>query len=419
MSELALELVEHIASFLEGDVRSLRKASLVSSRFGEPFQKLLFSELRLEVESPEYGYLWRSYPGKKLLTLLQSPRIGSYVKSITISDGPSYGWGHDHTWIADDADLPKALRLLPLDRFTKLTINGVWFGLLPPATKNAIAALCSSPSLVSLFINDAPIDFINFCGPSVVNFVCRNTDTSLDLLEKRTTECGWRLQTMALYRHWELCEIIGFLMLEPNQVGLVGLKKLHVDISTREWDDYGAVQTLLRHCARTLEVFSFFTYKDDYGSETWNCIDLSGLPNLRQLSFCGTYSFRSTNRGCHPLPKFVKQLAEAASSTLLEHVRIYMDGFDSVGGVREEDQDQDELDGEGFDAKALHPEPWQRLDALLTGTRFPNMKRVEVLLSDAQMDVYDCQERIEEFLSGLRRRGMLEVTPTSDGYNPF
>ncbi|KAG2003633.1 hypothetical protein CC2G_004222 [Coprinopsis cinerea AmutBmut pab1-1] len=165
MLQLPEDISLHILKQLDvdSDEPTIRNASLVSTAFREPCQKLLFSTLRLKPPK-SFKSTYRYTPGARLLRLLKSsPVIMGYIQGITIIDSTPGSGADQPSWLSLDGRLAEALNQLSFTKIRRFELAMEyrlhWNHLNAPIQKT-ILAICRSPSLVSLSLTCAPIGLV-------------------------------------------------------------------------------------------------------------------------------------------------------------------------------------------------------------------------------------------------------------------
>ncbi|KAG2003626.1 hypothetical protein CC2G_004215 [Coprinopsis cinerea AmutBmut pab1-1] len=170
LTSLPPEILAYILEQLDREF--MPSTSLVHSKLREPSQRHFFSRLTLSPSGPGTNTGQTRYaPGKALLELFNSnPIIAGYPTAIAIAQ---YRKG----WLSEDPMIADALNCLSINRIKSFSyvvqsspgrLESVDdLTELPPATQAAIVKICSSPSLESLSLWNAPISMVRAAGRSV------------------------------------------------------------------------------------------------------------------------------------------------------------------------------------------------------------------------------------------------------------
>ncbi|TFK18763.1 hypothetical protein FA15DRAFT_675071 [Coprinopsis marcescibilis] len=408
MDQLPAELVSHVVRHLSNDPSSLRAASQVSSRLLEPTQRILFRKLELRRprhhfdEFPAHGRDYR--PGAALLAIFkQSPHLATYTKDISIRN-------HVFTrvnfwsgvidvpgWLGLDNDLPLALELIPIGGVKSVTMEGLspW-NVLPEATKQVLANILRSPSLLVLEINYAPIHLLNLCGPSVIKFKTEYLEDPIThepfdgLPTQPEQESPMRLQAIGISFQPAENSFIK-LLLDPNS---------HFDISglnvleTTEMDVALFLGPLIKICAASLRILSFEAPQE----QTDLNLNLSGCVSLEEVVVRGMLIDPEPEiEGMHCVFPLMEALESIPSCAPLECINIRIHHSTT---------------------QPIKAEPWMELDNFLSlriPNRLPSLARIVVYVQWIRLihGVFSADEvksQYEGSLPKLLRLGLLNVT---------
>ena len=174
MTPLAPELIAQVTSHLlpDKDVRTLRAGSLVCALFRPIFQEALWSRVELD----DYNWMRNqdrkrknrrkpgSYaPGALLLRVLQdSPRLLTYIKTLTIRETQGVSWAQQDPLIID------TLHYISQGRVQGFTCRLM---LMPTSEANcpedlgkALSLIFSMPTLAKLTVINVPLRFLDLSG---------------------------------------------------------------------------------------------------------------------------------------------------------------------------------------------------------------------------------------------------------------
>ncbi|TFK18374.1 hypothetical protein FA15DRAFT_675346 [Coprinopsis marcescibilis] len=395
--EIPAELVQQIIGYLEDDEESLRLVSLVSSKFKDHCQRIIFS--KVQFQHPWNAPIGPRYsPGKRLLSLLQkSPEIGTYFRDLTIDGGCTDDV--EESWVAQDLDFSAALKLIPPTSIRRLRISNVWWDDLPGPAKESISTIARSTSLHTLVICECPVDLLSVCGPSLkhletyslTNF--RPSGRKPAMVE-RDSSFGLETLTLLSSQYGPPRIEMDYLLNDANRTGISNLKRLRLMFSNML--HYPAVMPLLEKATSLTSLLVFQSSKPDCKPT----LDLAVLPSLQMLSMRG-----HVMEDHHPITALLKLLRTASPSTPLTYIHTYT----------------------CCNSRPLYVDPWKPLDEFLADNhkgQLPKLSRLHIRLFSYKGDRKAIMDRLEGALPYSKQAGILEISIDTEvkqysNYEPF
>ncbi|TFK28657.1 hypothetical protein FA15DRAFT_753342 [Coprinopsis marcescibilis] len=404
MLELPTELVQQILGNLAHDKPTLMSTSLASPTFRDICQQMLFKEIKFT----SAVFCDQILPGAKLLPILKgSPRIVSYIQSVSISDGHIIRQNYRPvaaSRLANDSDFAGVLNLLSLQgRVKDISLSNLRWSKLPSTTRKAISVLCRSRSIQTASIESSPFQLTGLFGQSL-----KNLKISLSVSESCSPLAGSPLekasppsQLQSLYISLcnfrgqpKLTKVVDFLLNPAAMIELHGLRDLYINrgsMTGEGSDTYhpDAVKRLLSACGSSLETF---TFEAEGNPIQQVALDLSPLTNLRKI--CIGWSDTGIMRG------FTQIIEAVPLETPLEIVHMYhaaMKPCDPVDHIAESWTNLDKacarLHEHGHLAKVLFNSSMHYATTLVTedardaiANALPRLRRLEILDIDISVE---------------------------------
>ncbi|KAH6887861.1 hypothetical protein BKA70DRAFT_1573337, partial [Coprinopsis sp. MPI-PUGE-AT-0042] len=398
MPQLPPELISKVAKELlsDGDLSSLRAASLGCVLFRNLFQEALWSNLELDDFKESRGRsrkhkTKKAYaPGEKLLQVLQeSPVLVSYIRTLDIRETQGVNW----TCI--DPRLPEVLRLIALAGKVQTILCRLMeldSPTIPKTLEEGLTHVFGMSSLVRVEVSNVPTTLLCFTSFNLKYLI-------IDLDKERSQDLPPPPPAMPS-RH-QLPSIVDlripthcsrFLTDASSRVDLRGLKELTITRSETSPHSDRRTQTLpgdtnklLTMCGPSLTELSLekdVLYIDEP-------IDVSPLENLRIFNMDA--SPRTKGFPESYLKRMVKLLETLPPrDNALQTVHIY-------DGVLNE----------------LGSKSWNLLDRLLSdSSRFPELRRVVVHVCYSEDALLKDWPKVEPHLSKLLAAGKVVAHET-------
>ncbi|TFK28654.1 hypothetical protein FA15DRAFT_753339 [Coprinopsis marcescibilis] len=342
MLELPTELVQEIMGNLAYNRPTLMSSALVSPTFRDVCQQMLFVELTF----PSILFCDQILLGARILPILKaSPRIVSYIQSVSISDGPILQRNYRPvaaSRLADDSDFAEVLNLLSLQgRVKNISFSDLRWSKLPSTTRNTICVLCRSRSIQTASIRTSPFQLTGLFGQSLKHLtISLSVSEFCSLLASSPLETATppsQLQSL----HISLCNfpgqstltnIVNFLLDPAATIGIHGLRDLYIKRGPMigggsDMYDPDAVKRLMSACGSSVETFAFEAHGNPIQQAA---LDLSLLTNLRKVSIC----WSDTGR----IQGFVQIIEAVPLETPLEILHIHhatLQSYDPVEPIAE------------------------------------------------------------------------------------
>ncbi|TFK28653.1 hypothetical protein FA15DRAFT_665100 [Coprinopsis marcescibilis] len=278
---------------LAHDKPTLMTTALASLTFRDICQRMLFTELAIT----HILFYHQKLPGARLLPILKgSPRIVSYIQSISISGGSPFQLDNRPSRLAEDSDLAEVLHLLSLQgRVNSISLSDLRWSKLPSTTRNTISVLCRSRSIQKASVRRSPVQLAGLFGQSLKHLTISLSISSLlslpanSSLELSTPASQLQSLHIVLWRfpdQSKLPEIVDFLLDPTTAIGVQVLRDLRIiqapaPLSGARHGPYDpSLQRLLSACGSSLETFTFTAPANPVQSVI---LDLSPLTNLRKI----------------------------------------------------------------------------------------------------------------------------------------
>ncbi|TFK26598.1 hypothetical protein FA15DRAFT_272385 [Coprinopsis marcescibilis] len=399
------ELLWHILGYLQADKPSLCSASLISSLFRVPCQKLLFPSLALRSPASDFKMNGTQpySPGGGLQQLFEkSPWIAASIKCIRIDTKCHGGNG---TWIENDSVLPAALSLIDLGSIEVFEIVKNPWTKLSLATRNVISTILRSQSLVSLSIQGLPINILNMCGPAVKHLSLGHHVADIDPFHpdiwppKPERETAWKLQTLVVEWQTNIESLLEYFRNKNKNVDLSGLNRL---LASEFVFDFWQLSS-----STALEAL-VLTDRQIVNCSPEQIARISTLTNLQELFITGIIglSMGESNFHLSPLRALITHLNSVIPSIHLACVHLHL----FHRSARFED-----LHGDG----AIN---WRSLDNLLSNSnRFNQFRKIKIELCAyyEHLNLDPVIQNISVCLPTLAGKGMLEFKVSTGKFSPF
>ncbi|TFK23497.1 hypothetical protein FA15DRAFT_745114 [Coprinopsis marcescibilis] len=409
MDTLPQELVEKVVDHIPK--HSIAAASLTCSLFREPCQRRLLSTILVQG-----GLCSRTHPnnpsrpGKRLWRLFQlSPTAASYVRAVQINDDTCCDGCQ---WLDEDEDLLKALQLIAqqnLIQFLGIRMRNHSHIDIGPNAKASLLAICRCDSFTQLQLEKAPVNIIDWAGPSLKE-VQLISPTYAEDPSFQVTPVGPPTK-LSYLRVLDICmdypeQILSHLVNGTRAGTLVGgLKELVLDAECADPENTKEFPRLLAECMDVVEIFSFDCpeFMPDYSEGGPEHLKAHGLPDfsffvrLKALNL----SFRNSSLSpSDPVLWALHRLMTFSSyHPRLESVGLFLRQSISPDGI----------------THSPNPEYWRKIDEILFDRqKFPNLKKVKVEFAweMSRRGPTDDRDQIEPYLTRLQTEGILIISST-------
>ncbi|KAJ7582910.1 hypothetical protein C8J56DRAFT_956031 [Mycena floridula] len=373
--EIPQELVDSVIELCSDDLVDLRALSKVSRSFSASAQRLIFANIRLHKPISEGET--ETVPERFLDLLQESPRIASWVKSLTIDAGDT-----NPSWISSDNSLVEILALVSPAKislsFTGFFARFQWH-LLPSKLIQSLSNCFRNANSIAL----SGVHFVNLATFAHIMQEC-SALTKLSLTSvtfPRDTDISEfkarpRLGSLSLrgwsYRASEVCWLLNSALLDLRHVS-----ELAVDIKNRT--DCQDVWGLLDRTRATMKRLTlWFSY-----DRAFAMLQVPEIAQLETIQF--NMMIDSEEQLQHVIEWFTIFFHQPAPR--LQEITIHLD-FMFVQT-----------------AFPLNVADWTNLDSILSRGELPSIKRIFVAM-DATPNMWSPIQTQEAFPS-LREKGLL------------
>ncbi|KAH6906138.1 hypothetical protein BKA70DRAFT_1499351 [Coprinopsis sp. MPI-PUGE-AT-0042] len=400
--QLPPEIAFHIIHALEDDDASVNSASLVCKTWQYPAQQHLFRTLNLTL-LPERDLTCRLEGlGSTSAAHVREYVDGLVIRSLGYVDAFTQNWLDTHGEL-----LARVLRMLPLARLTRFTLDGAWIRddedddtpqEASPEVLQCIREICAGPALRILEISGQvpSLSLLSHCGPSLKELY--TSYLHAELVPQNTTPLGRQapihLEVLRLDRNnadyiQSGKTSIEQYMLDPQ--ALFSLKSLRLLEVVGESPFEGNLSCILTASMGSLEDLKV-SFRDTPSSDF--SLGLQSAVNLKNLSFSSQY--RLNNR---ELALFMDWLLRELTSRAHALPRL------SLTSISLEIPVHHIADMESKIAGALS-------DALSVQQHYPELQGVTIKLrpwySAASVE-FSHRERLELDMHALKERGVLRL----------